>query len=348
MNFSTNQVLQLYVLDNASSTVSENVEASQTATKGVQIRVLHKDGTVEACDVINALVGRVPADTDIVNGTTSGCPVDTVKTKAGIITAAAGTIAAGEEYIISLTFRGFGQEDVIIKTISAKAPSTTAADLYEALAKSAWVQRGIEVEPLYDLYDGAKHKIVAYDKAAGKLKYDNSGTLTNAVFTNGFIIAEAVPFWKLGSFPETLATVEIGSAPVVVSGVERNDWLVVSSAGTGDGWGEVSSVSVSLDNTRKLADLELFCKGERGNSDALANWPDNISPDLYIVPTNPRGASYSSTPLFVLSVHAAFVGANDEVQKSEKDLVFVSSKEADLKAIVDALDGTTYTVPVIA
>lgn len=303
MNFSTNQVNQLYVLDTSSAPTK--VETAG----GLQYIITHADGKTETTDLIKNVIGTaavVRASADV--------------TALKELEVAVANVVAGEEYIISLTFRGFGQEDVVIKTISAKAKSSTASDLYEALAKNAWVQRGVEVEPLYDLY------------------YDNSGTLTKITsigaidgnVDDGFVIREAKPFWKLGSFPETLPLIEVGTSPIVVSGVETNEWLVNAN---GDYPSVFKASAQTLPNTHKIADFELFCKGERGNSDALAGWPDNIAPDLYVDASNATGYA-------VLAVHYAFVGSNDEVQKSERDAIFIT-KDADyanLSTIADAVN----------
>lgn len=310
MNFSTNQVNQLYVLDTSSAPTK--VETAG----GLQYIITHADGKVETTDLIKNVIGTaavVRASADV--------------TALKELEVAVANVVAGEEYIISLTFRGFGQEDVIIKTISAKAKSSTASALYEALAKNAWVQRGVEIEPLYDLY------------------YDNSGTLTKITsigdidghVDDGFVIREAKPFWKLGSFPETLPVIEVGTTPIVISGVESNDWLVDFSSPAKPSAFKASAQT--LPNTHKIADFELFCKGERGNSDALAGWPDNIAPDLYVDASDATGYA-------VLAVHYAFVGSNDEVQKSERDAIFITkdANYANLSTIATAVNALNKIV----
>ena len=313
MNFSTNQVLQLYVLD-----VNENPTKVETAG-GIQYVITHADGKVETTDLIKNVIGTAA----VVRASADVRALKELEVAVG-----SGLVVAGQEYIISLTFHALSNEDVYIKTISAKAASTTAADLYVALAKNAWVQRKVEAEPLFDLY------------------YDNSGTLTKITseaaidstnLASGFVIREATPFWKLGSFPETLANITVGTAPIVVSGTERNDWLVDFSSPAKPS--AFKDSAATLPNTHKMADLELFCKGERGNSDALANWPDNIAPDLYIDATD-------STGYAALAVHYAFVGANDEVQKSERDAIFVikDANYAKLSTIATAVNALTKIV----
>lgn len=297
MNFSTNQVIQLYVLDTATAPVK--VETAG----GIQYVITHADGKVETTDLIKNVIGTA----SVVAATS-----DMAALKEAAITIDPNLVVAGQEYVIALTFRGYSNEDTYHKVFATKAKSTTLADIYKDLALNAWLQRGVEVEPLYDIY-------------VGGTKIETKAALEAADFSNGFVIKEAKPHWKLGSFTEATSTIEIGTSPVWVSGTERNDWLV---DGNGDPVKFEDEATPSIPNTHKLADLEYFAKGERGNSNSLACWPDNIEPDLYVDKTD--GTGYA-----VLTVHYAFVGSNDEVQKSERDAIFVA-KQAN-KSLLDTI-----------
>lgn len=295
MNFPTNQVIQFYVIDGSAPTKVTNADGS------IQYIITHADGKIETTDKILFPVAPQGAPAPKVVSASD----DMAALKSAEISVASGLVVAGQEYIIALTFRGYGLEDTYHKFFSAKAKSTTAADLYVELAKSAWLQRGVENEPLYDLY---------YVSGGTATKINGKSDITAANLASGFVITEAKPYWQLGSFPEATATIEIGTTPIIVSGVERNDWLV-------DGNGNPTKFvpgTPSIYNNHKLADLELFAKGERGNSNALANWPDNIKPDLYINPDSSVVAGYD-----VLTIHYAYVGANQSNQKSERDAIFV-------------------------
>jgi len=297
MNFSTNQVIQLYVLEDG-ATLGSNIAPSGA----VQYAITHADGKIETTDVISK--DNVIGTPKVIDATK-----DTTKLKELVVAVKSGKVIAGQEYIIGLTFRGFSQEDVTTKIIAAKAKSTTDTDLYRALAINAWLQRGVEVEPMFDIYvDGSK--------VTSKATLEDAST----DFSAGFKLVEATPTWELGSFPETTATIEVGTTPIIVSGAEDNDWLVTKQFAEGN---------TKLPNTHKIADLELFAKGERGNSNALAGWPDNIKPDLYVNANDTTGYA-------VLAVHYAFIGGNDEVQKSERDAIFVAPQadNAKLSSIV--------------
>ena len=296
MNFSTNQVIQMYVLETGAE-LGSNIAPSGA----VQYAITHADGKIETTDIIKNVLS-----TDIVTAAADVTPLKKV-----VVTVDGSLVVAGQEYIIALTFRGYSNEDTYHKIFAAKAKSTTVADLYKALAMNAWLQRGVEVEPLYDIY-------------VGGTKIGTKAELEAADFADGFELYEATPYFKLGAFPETTATIEVGTTPVKVSGVERNDWFT----------GSVENSATTLPNTHKLADLELFAKGERGNSNALAGWPDNIEPDLYIDKKNTTGYG-------VLTVQYAFVGANDENQKSERTAIFVCGTQATLTGIKTAVDALT-------
>lgn len=296
MNFSTNQVIQLYVLDGGAPTKVETAG-------GIQYVITHADGKVETTDLIKNIIGT-PAVVEATN--------DRIALKEAQIKINSGLVVAGQEYVIALTFRGYSSEDTYHKVFAAKAKSTTLADLYKDLALNAWLQRGVEVEPLYDIY-------------VGGTKVATKAALEAASFEDGFSLVEATPYWKLGSFAEAASTIEIGTSPVWVSGTERNDWLV-DDEGNPVVFKDYGTTSIA--NTHKIADLEYFAKGERGNSNALAGWPDNIEPDLYI-------DSKDTTGYAVLTVHYAFVGSNDEVQKSERDAIFVA-KQAN-KSLLDTI-----------
>ena len=297
MNFSTNQVIQLYVLDTATAPVRVDTAG------GIQYVITHADGKVETTDLIKNVIGTA----SVVEATD-----DRLALKEAMIRIDSDLVVAGQEYVIALTFRGYSNEDTHHKVFAAKAKSTTLADLYKDLALNAWLQRGVEAEPLYDIY-------------VGGTKIETKAALEAADLGEGFSLIEATPYWRLGSFVEAASTIEIGTSPVWVSGTERNDWLV-DDEGNPVQFKDYGSTTIA--NTHKIADLEYFAKGERGNSNAFAGWPDNIEPDLYI-------DSKDTTGYAVLTVHYAFVGSNDEVQKSERDAIFVA-KQAN-KSLLDTI-----------
>lgn len=74
----------------------------------------------------------------------------------------------------------------------------------------------------------------------------------------------------------------------------------------------VAEVSTGLTNGYKLADMEYFAMGERGDEYRMAAYPNHIVTDYKIVPTQ----NYD-----VYNIHYSYKGYNTQSHKSEKDLI---------------------------
>ena len=79
-----------------------------------------------------------------------------------------------------------------------------------------------------------------------------------------------------------------------------------------------------------LAELEYFCKGERGDQYRMMGYPN-------VIPSRPSEIDLT-TDYFIYDIHFAYVGANEMVQQSEKDITIVSKTEI-LKG--KSIDGNT-------
>lgn len=127
---------------------------------------------------------------------------------------------------------------------------------------------------------------------------------------SGIEITEVEPKWVLGTYPQRPVDFEISVDTIVADGTEGP-------------WGEVTvetptdlTEDNSYPNSKKIADFEYFCMGERGDQYRNYNWP-NVIPTKYMVdPTNTAGYS-------VMNIHYSYVGSNESVQKSEKDIFLV-------------------------
>lgn len=297
MNFSTNQVMQLFVLG---GTDTAEVVAIKTPdgkeVRGYIVKIKNSaDDVIDTTDIIDAknilYVTEALASKDKLNR--KGLLVKLNSAVNG------GKPVKGEEYVMTLVYRGFGEEDTYSKVFSAKATSDDTAALLKELAKNMLTNIDVEYTPLYELYttEGVKITMANYE---------------TAVTAEGFYIVEPVPYWSLGRFAETLMHIDVQTAYITLDGEEEQNWLA-----------EYKFKPVTLDgveaipNTHKIADLEYFCKGERGTSNALVGWPD--TPD-YKGKVNPDSANGYD----MLVVHCAFVGANASNQKSEKDIIFIT------------------------
>jgi len=302
MNFSTNQVMQLFVLgENEAAEVKKVIVPGGNPenfddVKGFLIQVLNEEG--EVIDVTDFI-----EKANILSITESAAR-DNVLYRKGLPVALSSEVnggkpVKGEEYVMTLVYRGFGEEDTYSKVFSAKATDENPATLLKALAKNMLANLDVEYSPLYELYTGEGVKITM-------------ANYETAVTAEGFCIVEPVPYWSLGRFAETLMTIDVHTAPITLDGEDENAWLAYYKFMPLQG-----EIVEGLPNSKRIADLEYFCKGERGTSNALVGWPD--TPD-YVAKVNPKSANGYD----ILTIHYAYVGPNASNQKSEKDLIFVS------------------------
>ncbi len=84
-------------------------------------------------------------------------------------------------------------------------------------------------------------------------------------------------------------------------------------------WGVVKKVAStnSIPDGHKIADLEYFCMGERGDIYRMVGFPYVIHTKYLVDPT----IKYN-----VIDIHYAYIGSNESVQKSEKDITIVVPK----------------------
>ena len=295
---STNQVTQFFVVEK-SAVLKKIKDPSGAVVTGYQVVVDDRDTT----DVIPAKhvlgVNKVLATADSEKLYRKALKVKLSANVNG------GAPVAGQDYIISLKFRGLiGEEDAIEKVAMAHATaSDTAATLLQKLAKSFIDNASVEESPLYEV-----------KTVAGVALSDDVSTITE----EGFVIVEAKPYWRMGTFIEALAKIDVSTRPIILSGEEEDKWLdsykfVADKEGT---------YSTAIMNTHRVADMEYFYKGERGVSAGL-NAPYDLQIPLDLRVDAGHAAGYD-----ILTIHYAYVGANASNQKSEKDAVLVCKSGA--------------------
>ena len=321
-NISTNQVKQLYVLG-ATDTLA--VETVKTA-KGIEafINIVDSNSNVkERTDFIYV--------DDLLTCTLRKAQDDTLHRKGfGIKLNSAvngGAPVAGQDYIITITYRGhFGEEATMHKTAEVHATTgMTAAQFYAEMAKSFVLNRkATSGEPFYDIYfDGGL--ITTLDDAAD--------------VDDKFMIVEPIPYWSLGRFPETLLNMELTTSTILVDTDMVSVWLDPDCYKPADAVVATSGDVAAIPNSHKIADLEYFCKGERGLSAPLhVAYRDQIAPKLEINPNSVNGYS-------LFTVHYSFVGHNAANQRSEKDIVFAieGNTVTVFEAVYTALTNLKYT-----
>ena len=232
-----------------------------------------------------------------------------------------GNPVAGQDYLVRIHIRqyiGMSDQDVYIKHGVARAyAGMTASELYKTLALSLANNFKRELYPLVNisLIDSTN------DTKYPVLKNGQMQTLAGSKTYKGILINEVPQEWYLGTKQQVPVYFTVQPDVITVAGDSRI-WGVVADA---------ESTGV-IDNGTKIADLEYFCMGERGDIYRNISWPDFI-PTKYLA--NPT-LKYNT-----IDIHYAYVGANQEVQKSEKDLTIAIPSTIDAKAFITAIQTNT-------
>ena len=107
--------------------------------------------------------------------------------------------------------------------------------------------------------------------------------------------------WIVGVSPMRTAKLAISGEHVVETAIEE----------------EAGNVKTG---NKVLADLEYFCKGERGDQYRMMGYPN-------VIPSRPSAIALDTTDYYVYDIHFSYVGTNEMVQKSEKDITIVATTE---------------------
>lgn len=304
--FSTNQVRQLYV---AKALKTPNVLASDAAgsiavkndTAGNHLYFGYKGADnlmrSDLIDIKNILYAKA-TDADDMAHELKAVTV-TLDSKVN-----AGAPIAGQDYILRIVFKqyvGMSDEDQYFKYGMVHAyAGMTASDFYKKLALSLAKNFSREIVPLVKfVLTNSDDKAVPVDATT------KEGSLTETY--TALVIEEVEQPWRLGIMEQTPVYFEVQPVPITVSGDERI-------------WGKVAentNPAGTIANGKKIADLEYFCMGERGDMYRGVGFPNNIPTTYLVDPT----VKYN-----VIDIHYAYVGSNESVQKSEKTITLVVPK----------------------
>ena len=302
--FSTNQVRQLYVAkalkaphvlagDAAGSIAVKN----DTAKNHLYFEYKGADNLMRSdlIDIKNILYAKATDADDIAH-----------ELKAVTVTldseVNAGAPVAGQDYILRIVFRqyvGMSDEDQYFKYGMVHAyAGMTASEFYKVLAISLAKNFSREVVPLIKIEvttGSAETEVTPTTKVA-----DLTGTYT------GIVITEVEQPWRLGIMEQTPVYFTVQPTTITVNGDERI-------------WGTVEDTdsTSTIANGKKIADLEYFCMGERGDIYRGVGFPNNIPTTYLVDPT----VKYN-----VIDIHYAYVGSNESIQKSEKTITLVVPK----------------------
>lgn len=317
MTFSVNQVRQLYVATAQASSVAATDSAgtiavkSDTAKTHVYFQYKGADNLMRS-DLIstkNILEAKVTA----ASAMAQPLKVKTVTLDSDVNS---GAPVAGQDYILRISFRqylGMSDEDQYFKYGLVHAYSgMTASDFYKVLALSLAKNFSREATTLvtFQLQTATTPVSVTANTKAS--------TLTDTY--TGIIITEAVQEWTRGIKEQVPVYFEVYPTTIQVAGDERIWGTVASSTGT------------SIGNGKKIADLEYFCMGERGDMYRNINWPNSIPTTYLVDPTQ----TYN-----IFDIHYYYAGGNEGVQKSEKTISIVCSDKTAMNAVITAFNTAT-------
>ena len=329
MNYSVNQVRQLYV---AKALKSPNVGAtdaagsiavkSDTAKTHLYFEYMGAGGMTRSdlIDIKNILHAKATDADDLAH--------DLAKYKLTLDASVnSGAPVAGQDYILRIAFRnyiGLSEEDQYFKYGMVHAVADmTASDFYKTLALSLVKNFSREEEGLLKFYleTGGTEAGTVAGTPTEVTKDTKESTLTGTY--TGIVIEEAPQEWILGVMEQTPVNFTLQPGTITVSGDDRI-------------WGTVKQVAStsSIPDGHKIADLEYFCMGERGDVYRMVGFP-NVIRTKYLV--NP------DTKYNVIDIHYAYVGPNESVQKSEKDITIVVPKVGSSNSESNALANSIIT-----
>lgn len=166
-----------------------------------------------------------------------------------------------------------------------------------------------------------------YEKLADSLTANFSREvtplLTFEATDTGVVVTEVEQPWYLGTYEQRPVNFEIYTNTVTYDGdevlwAERDDDTDLI---------EITKSDTAIGNGKKIADLEYFCMGERADQYRNIGWP-NVIPTKYLV--DPDSTYYT------LDVHYSFTDSGVNVQKSEKDITFVSTEQSYIDSLISA------------
>lgn len=338
--FSTNQVRQLYVAEKLKNSV-----LASDATGSIAVR---KDATKnhlyfdykgadnlmrsDLIDIKNILYAKATDANNMAH-----------KLKAVTVTldreVNAGAPIAGQDYILRIVFKqyvGMSDEDQYFKYGMVHAYAGMNADkFYKVLALSIAKNFSREAVPLIKVevhsaetvskggFDSNGYMVVTpTTKDNGKTDNTNPYYATNTIVTDidSIRITEVEQPWRLGVMAQTPVYFTVQPVAIMVDGDERI-WATVTEGTNG-----------TIGNGKKIADLEYFCMGERGDIYRGIGFPNNIVTTYLVDPTK---------TYYTFDIHYAYVDNNESAQKSEKDITIVCSAKEEFNKIVSAFNAAT-------
>lgn len=302
MAFSINQVRHLFVASDPKAAGGALSDLGDTVACGVTGQTLYikhfgHDGVVAS--------DKIAVENIISAKLTAGATLNTPLFKH---TVAVSTAVAGQFYVVNVhveNYLGLSHQNSAVRTGTYRAKTgATTSTIAKGLRIALRAALGFQVA----------------DTEASEASAANAGDINNykeQLFTvtgtgANIVISEVAPYWELGKFP-------VGRVlRIPENGVYLGDINDASNVPT-NAWGTVTYATngTAGDAMKKLADLEYFCMGARADEYRTMGFPYNIDSKLEV---------NVASEYDVIDIHYAYVGSNESVQKSEKDLTILVPK----------------------
>lgn len=207
-----------------------------------------------------------------------------------------GKLVSGQDYVVRIVLRqfyGMSDEDQYFKFGCVHATSSmTTTQFYEKLAESL----------------------------TGNFAREVGTYLTFKGTATGLEIQEVEQPWHLGTYAQERVYFDVIPTTIYVDGEEVT-------------WGKAAvSTEGVIKNGHKIADMEYFYMGERGDQYRNVGWP-NVVPTQYLVdPTKEYNA---------LEIHYAYTDEGTSSYNSEKDITIVADSTDTINSIITAFNTAT-------
>lgn len=301
--FSTNQARHLYVAK-ALGTVNEATGRMKETTAGTILPTVDADKNLFFEYVGKG--GLLRSDLIDVKNIIAAKATDAAKMATPLkeVTVTVEGDIKADDYILKIVFQqfaGMSDEDIytkfgMVKGTEGMIPSNFYKELALSLAKN---------------FSKELTKLVKISLKAStgntEVTADTKDTALTGSYT-GVAITEVEQEWTLGIKPQV---------PVYFE-VLAGDWGKVATATAG-----------TVANGKKIADLEYFCMGERGDIYRGVGFPNNVVTEYMVE---------ADKAYHTLDIHYAYVGSNEAVQKSEKDITIVCADKEVLNSVISAIN----------
>ena len=220
---------------------------------------------------------------------------------------------AGQDYVLGINFKNFfssGDASQYYKNAAVHVTSSIDTKAKFATAMVAALNKAFSRE------DGATASSNPY--------------LSFTASSNDVVIEEKPQEWALGTKKARRIMFDILIGTIYTGGEDVR-------------WGTVTEVTTSLTkvaNGQKVADLEWFCLGERGDQYRNVGWP-NVIPTTYLAD--------ATKAYHLIEIHYAYTGSGVDSYKSEKELTIAVPKGAasheydDVNAVIGAINTAADT-----